>query len=223
MLCNIDEYMEQCSSGHEDDISSSADSISTLSGDNSNDEYDHRSAPDMYDTDDVQTPPYSPISTTSDHSDIIMDCNVQSRQPLQENLIQNQVESSCVNHWNGFKVVGDNLDKDIKPRYMRIGHQTKSKHYFNTFAVKDRINLSMYSSFPVCTEPTPDVLEILPSAADECSLKSNFTVMVARILVDNIQIFKIFDDVLDRHIGHTYSGEMSTKSEIVSHYLYIVN
>ena len=194
--------MEHCSSGHEDDISSSADSISTLSGDDSNDECDHRSAPNMYDTNDVQTPPYSPISTTSDHSDI-MDCNVQSCQPLQEDLIQNQVESSCVNHWNGFKVVGDNL---------RIGRQTKSKHYFNTFAVKDRIN-SMYSSFPVCTEPIPDVLEILPSVADECLL-----VMVARILVDNIQAFKIFDDVLD-----TYSAQVSTKSEIVSHYLYIVN
>ena len=28
--------------------------------------------------------------------------------------------------WNGFKIVGDNVDKNVKPRYMRLNRQTCS-------------------------------------------------------------------------------------------------
>ena len=36
-----------------------------------------------------------------------------------------------------FKLAGDNLDKNVKPRDMRSDHQTESFHFFNTLAVKD--------------------------------------------------------------------------------------
>ena len=36
--------------------------------------------------------------------------------------------------WYGFKIVGDNLDKTIKPRDMRSNHQSQSLHYFNLYA-----------------------------------------------------------------------------------------
>jgi len=47
--------------------------------------------------------------------------------------------------WPGFKIVGDNVDKNIKPSLQRITHQTKSLHYFHSCAVKDRVNLSSAS------------------------------------------------------------------------------
>ena len=100
---------------------------------------------------------------------------------------------------------------------MRLDRQTKSKHYFNTYAVKDRVDLSQYSSFhdkPISDQI--DATDILPSTSDECSLKKNFSVLVARILVDNIAVFKKFDGVVDKHIEHKYSAEMYTKSDIVS-------
>ena len=39
-----------------------------------------------------------------------------------------------------YKLVGDNIDKVVKPRHMRIDHQAKSLHYFHSYAVKDRID-----------------------------------------------------------------------------------
>ena len=32
--------------------------------------------------------------------------------------------------WFGFRIVGDNLDKNVKPRNHRIGHGTSSLHFF---------------------------------------------------------------------------------------------
>ena len=42
--------------------------------------------------------------------------------------------------WKGFKIVGDNFDKNVKRRHQTINRQTLSLHYFHAFAVKDRIN-----------------------------------------------------------------------------------
>ena len=60
---------------------------------------------------------------------------------------QNKVEQPLT-HWHGFKVVGDNVDKTIKPRHMREDRQTKSIHYFQIYAVKDRVDLSNRSDEP---------------------------------------------------------------------------
>lgn len=39
-------------------------------------------------------------------------------------------------------MVGDNLDKNVSRRYQRIDRQTQSYHFFQTYAVGDRIDLS---------------------------------------------------------------------------------
>ena len=44
--------------------------------------------------------------------------------------------------WDGFKLVGDNIDKNIRPSEQRIDRQTRSLHYFHSFAVRDRVNFS---------------------------------------------------------------------------------
>ena len=49
-------------------------------------------------------------------------------------------------HISGFKHVGDNIDFGIKARYMRSNQfSNHSLHYFNSFAVLNRIDLSGYS------------------------------------------------------------------------------
>ena len=45
--------------------------------------------------------------------------------------------------FKGVKIVGDNIDKNVKPRFMRSDHQGKSLHYFHCYAVQDRFDLSM--------------------------------------------------------------------------------
>ncbi len=51
-----------------------------------------------------------------------------------------------------FKLVGDNIDKEVKPRDMRSDHQTKSLHYFHSYAVLDRIDLSGVSDIVTIPE-----------------------------------------------------------------------
>ena len=57
--------------------------------------------------------------------------------------------------WDGFKVVGDNWDMNIHPSFQRKDHLTRSIHYFNSYAVKDRLNLSELSDDP---KPPPSTV-----------------------------------------------------------------
>jgi L1 cell adhesion molecule like protein len=41
--------------------------------------------------------------------------------------------------WNGFKIVGDNIDKNFRRTYQRIDRQTRSCHYYHSYAVLDRV------------------------------------------------------------------------------------
>ena len=47
-------------------------------------------------------------------------------------------------------MVGDNLDKNVSRRYQRIDRQTQSYHFFQTYAVGDRIDLSFTLEAPNC-------------------------------------------------------------------------
>jgi len=100
---------------------------------------------------------------------------------------------------------------------MTSEHQTKSLHYFHTYAVRDRIDLSCFSD----DQEIPDIKSIqldnlLPSACDEKSMFANFEVLVARVLVKHMPFFtKLGKLALEHHIQHEYSQEMAQKSEVV--------
>ena len=126
--------------------------------------------------------------------------------------------------WHGFKLVGDNLDKHVKPRHMTMNKQCQSLNYFHSYAVKDRINLSQYSSNSSCIDIGRDVLNLLPSNEVHMKLLKNIRVLVARILVDNVPVFQLyFEDAVERHITHTYSFQMSQKSEVVREMQNVLN
>ena len=126
-----------------------------------------------------------------------------------------------------FKLVGDNIDKNVKARYLRSDHGNSSLHYFHSFAVKDRIDFSHLSStlpFSCSNSPSKLALEILPSVEDDATLKSLFKVHVSRILVDNLEFFKVTcQDVAIRHVPHLYSRQMSMKSTVVSYENIVAN
>ena len=119
--------------------------------------------------------------------------------------------------WLTFKVVGDNIDKNIQPQDMRLDNQTKSLHYFHVYAVRDRIDLSDYDD----TLPSPDISSIcidqlLPSDDDNTNLRANYSILIARVLKKYMPFLKVFRNGLERHIRHQYYEEMSSKSEVVS-------
>ncbi|KAL5475266.1 hypothetical protein EMCRGX_G027343 [Ephydatia muelleri] len=107
-----------------------------------------------------------------------------------------RVEESGITKWSGFKLVGDNIDKTIKPRDMRLNKQATSLHYFNVYAVKDRIDFSHLSK-------------------DDNGLIHNFETLVTRILVQHVPGLQLISSKVNCHIEHKYSKQMSQKSKVI--------
>lgn len=184
-------------------------------------------------------PPYSPLtestSRSSEENPVILKPDQMSTSqgsPSQGTSLpkQNPLASSSPDEQanmpiscTGYKLVGDNIDKTVKPRYMRSDRQTQSLHYFHLYAVKDRVNSCALSDSPPSSPSIkPDELckMLLPSENDSKSIHDNFNTHVARILVNNLPAMKLaFDDLVDWHIQHPHSREMRQKSEVVSRYL----
>ena len=176
-------------------------------------------------------PPYSPVMESASHSSEGSPVTVATNpaSPSQCLSLATQQHSafsspskpaSLPTNCSGFKLVGDNLDKTVKPRYMRSDRQTQSLHYFQSYAVKDRVNSSGLSdNLPVSSWHTPDELcrTLLPSKNDSMSIHANFEIHAARLLVKNLPAMKLaFDDLVDWHIDHQYTQEMCQRSEVVS-------
>ena len=104
-----------------------------------------------------EAPAYSPISPCASLSQLSSDCmSIDSETAAFHGdvtctAIQGMTTStaetteSSQEKWLGFKVVGDNTDKNIRPRHQSLEARTKSLHYFHAFAALDRINPSCLS------------------------------------------------------------------------------
>ena len=120
-----------------------------------------------------------------------------------------------------FKIIGDNLDKTVRPRYMRrlTGLRTQSLHLFHSCAVLDRLDTSaLCDVLPQGCIPSPDslALSLLPTTEDDDAIKSNFSILISRILIENCHFFEVaFKDIVVYHIPHEHDKEMCVKSEVV--------
>ena len=126
--------------------------------------------------------------------------------------------------WCGFKLVGDNLDKTIRRRHQLVNRTTVSLHYFNSFAIRDRIDLSAFDeNRPDISLDTSTSAEcLLPTKEDLTQLLKNFEVLIGRMLVNHMPPLHRLSDVVVKNIKHKYYAEMSQKSEVVSsHYNYV--
>ena len=148
-------------------------------------------------------------STDSEHSS--------KRHELDRDSEWEEMEEEGSQTWCGFKLVGDNIDKTVRPRHETIDMKSQSLHYFNAYAVLDRVNLSSFSDIPPTTNIHNLPLELLlPSASSLHALYSNFAVLVARVLTQNLKSFSSFADIVPSHIEHTYQEQMAKKSVVVS-------
>lgn len=125
--------------------------------------------------------------------------------------------SEAIQKWYGFKIVGDNIDKNVRPRHQHVDTHTRSLHYFHAFAVLDRIDLSQCSEINPSIDPWSfDLEKLLPSTEDILELKSNFQVHIGRIITTFLECLEPLSVVVPQHIKHKYSHEMSKKSIVVS-------
>ena len=115
-----------------------------------------------------------------------------------------------------YKLVGDNIDKNIRPRDMRIDHQGRSLHYFHTYAVQDRVDLSNVSDVQMSPDlSTTNLLELLPTFADHETLMQNFAILTARVIKKHMPFFAAYGKPVESHIQHACSSEMSLQSKVV--------
>lgn len=160
---------------------------------------------------------FSPVGPRS--SPVVQLGNFQEVQSLPETTEQGAIHTTPRPlALYGMKLVGDNIDWTIHPRFVRIDQQTQSAHYFNCYAVLDRIDLSSLSD--VLPRMQPNMKEVIskvfPNAHEESVMHDDFAVLLARMLCSHMTYFReTFADVIDWHIQHRYSAEMSTKSEVV--------
>lgn len=153
-------------------------------------------------SDEYPAPCFSPVFSTSSGS-----CTTE----------EDASDIGTINQTHGYKIVGDNIDKVVKPRYMRVDHQSKSLHYFHSYAVRDRIDFSQLSDECCLVDPDDiDVSSVLPTSSAQEAIKENFGILVARILKKHMPFFSRYASALERHIPHEYSKELSAKSEVVS-------
>lgn len=112
--------------------------------------------------------------------------------------------------------MGDNIDKYVQPREMRINAQANCLHYFNLYAVRDRVDVSKFSddnSLP--NIESIKVETILPDSDAISCILHNFTILVGRILKKRMPFFATFASDLEDHITHIHYKEMCKKSEVV--------
>ena len=125
-------------------------------------------------------PPFSPISASSPGSVMEYNTNNIEYEANDCDISAETIDVQAVSQeWCGFKLVGDNIDKNIRPSFQRSNSQTKSLHYFHSFAIKDRVNLQSLSDITP-TNPNIDYSKLLPSAADITQFKNDAEILVAR-------------------------------------------
>lgn len=125
-----------------------------------------------------------------------------------EKLIEEQPKS--------FSIVLDNVDLRVLASDMTSDNQNKDYHLWNHNAYRDQVNPTHLPD----DGPIADLQEVpnstfLPSLTDQKALLNDFTVLIGRILVENLTEFEIFKDVVPIHIKHKYSDIMKNKTETV--------
>ena len=98
-------------------------------------------------------------------------------------------------------------------------HGSQYLHYFHACATQNRVDLSDYPDVhPHGCEDSPicRASRLLPPEEDDTVLRHDIATMVARILTQYMPFFKLtFEDIVEWHIPHKYSAEMSSKSVVV--------
>ena len=90
-------------------------------------------------------------------------------------------ESEATTNARGFVIVGDNLDKNLRPSHQREDRQTQSLHVFHSCAIKNRVDISSLSDKPASAVLSVD--QFLLSKDDVTKVLKEFEVLVSRFVV----------------------------------------
>ena len=161
------------------------------------------------------SPPFSPVTPVQDGSS---DVHLTSTPlPNESGVVLEETNTTPLSQWHGFKYVGDNIDKNIKPRHQTLDSQGKSLHYFHYYALMDRIDLSTESDEPPSETVSLTIDDILPTEDDYTTILSNFATLTSRVICEHIAGFAPFKHLVKQHIEHVHQKEMCQRSKVVKY------
>lgn len=116
----------------------------------------------------------------------------------------------------GCKYVIDNFDMYQKVRTMTETNQNMDIHWVNHNRVTNRVSGNHLPDNML----TRDILQlenarIIPSTIEHILQRSNYIILIERILVSSIPCLKFCEDVVNKHISHKHSKESGLKSSKV--------
>ena len=79
---------------------------------------------------------------------------------------------------DGFVIVGDNIDKNVRPSFQRGDFQSESWHCFHSYAVANRVDVTHLSNNTPSAIVTSD--SVLPTKDDLLEIYKDFEVLVSR-------------------------------------------
>ena len=102
---------------------------------------------------------------------------------IQTTDLENTTQA-CYPH---YIIVGDNIDKNVSPRDMRVDNQTTSFHYFHSYAAHDRVDLRAYNNkLPDIDVESLPLTVFLPSLNDCKKLCDDYIILASRVLVKHL-------------------------------------
>lgn len=95
-------------------------------------------------------------------------------------LVSSEEQQAKLSEWPGFKIVGDNIDKNFHPSFQCYSNKTNSIHAFHMYVVQDRVDFSSFSDIkPVCKV---DESKLLITETDIDKFESDIVVLVSRFV-----------------------------------------
>ena len=93
--------------------------------------------------------PSPDVSLISNDYNVNISSSIACCEPTPTSVSAGQSIMSCrptvpeiLSAWCGFTLVGDNIDKTVRRRHQLMDRTTQSLHYFNSYAVRDRVDFS---------------------------------------------------------------------------------
>ena len=135
---------------------------------------------------------------------------VQNSSPLlvaaSNQVINNQTHTTqsaslnVSNNCSGYVIVGDNIDKNIRPSYQRQDRTTQSLHYFHSYAVLNRLDTSGLSdNRPSHITISPE--KIIPDFSERQKLLGDFETLVTRYVCISVCLYL---SMIAQDFGGTY-------------------
>lgn len=137
-------------------------------------------------------------------------------------VLQQLVDSDAqlidaVKNGQTLRATGDNLDMTIRALDVTSTHKNRDLHYFATNMIVNRLEFPNLSK----ESPTKDLKRLnlttfLLNDGELRNLRSNYMILVGRVLIEFLCSFSFLKSILSKHIDHRFSAQMAKKSTIVS-------